>query len=86
MQRLRAAQKEQLQLAGMLPDLNRLMLAEVTAGKPATPGSHQARLDAVWEHYTQLRAEIAAIQAHLSESHTCSQFCVGMRQCPGCLR
>ena len=86
MQRLKVVRRTMVQLTLMLPDLNDLMLAEKKAGKPATPGSHQARRHALWDHYLQLRAESEAIRAHLGERRKCSQCCVGMRQRPGCLR
>ena len=66
--RLNEINAESFRTTELLDDtLYELAAAEEAAGKPATPGSYQARRDAVWDYSMRLCDEFNAIQARLSE-------------------
>lgn len=65
--RLHEISQEHRRSRKLLDDLYDLAAAEAAAGKPATPGSHQARRAAVWDYRMRLSRESNAICAHLRE-------------------
>ena len=74
--RLDEINDEQLKVNDLLHTLYNLAAAEAAAGKPATPGSYQARRAAVHDYFMQLSYESTAIYARISECCTCCQRCL----------